>query len=147
MKQCDDKYITISPNKTWRVVGVVKSVKSAQSGVYCDGSAYLIEDTDTVWIFSMGKPKNSSQYPYIWFKDGKLQMSDPDSDVMRAFNKRNIIDISTAQIAKNTKPDEVLLDEKAVNDMNSAAAIFRTLIEDSDDFLKKMVKTVICGKL
>ena len=57
-----------------------------------------------------------------------------------------MIDISLVNIIEKTKPNEVLYDEQEIQDMNSAASFYVPIINDSDDFLKKIVKNTIIAK-
>ena len=57
-----------------------------------------------------------------------------------------MIDISLVNIIEKTKPNEVLYDEQEIQDMNSAASFYVPIINDSDDFLKKIVKNTIITK-
>lgn len=113
---------------------------------YEDGKGYL-DDDGYVWIFCKnGKPKNSDEYPYFWIEDENIIYSIPDDDIRDKFNIDNMIDISLVNIIEKTKPNEVLYDEQEIQDMNSAASFYVPIINDSDDFLKKIVKNTIITK-
>lgn len=113
---------------------------------YEDGKGYL-DDDGYVWIFCKnGKPKNSDEYPYFWIEDDNIIYSIPDDEIRDNFNIDNMIDISLVNIIEKTKPNEVLYDEQEIQDMNSAASFYVPIINDSDDFLKKIVKNTIIAK-
>lgn len=128
-----------------RAVSVVGYITDTNFN-YEDGKGYL-DDDGYVWIFCKnGKPKNSDEYPYFWIEDENIMYSIPDDDIRDKFNIDNMIDISLVNIIEKTKPNEVLYDEQEIQDMNSAASFYVPIINDSDDFLKKIVKNTIITK-
>ena len=128
-----------------RAVSVVGYITDTNFN-YEDGKGYL-DDDGYVWIFCKnGKPKNSDEYPYFWIEDENIMYSIPDNDIRDKFNIDNMIDISLVNIIEKTKPNEVLYDEQEIQDMNSAASFYVPIINDSDDFLKKIVKNTIITK-
>lgn len=117
-----------------------------------DGKGY-IDENGKIWIFSsLGKPKNANQYPYFWknpTEEGEevtFSHSEPQEDVLENFDVYHIKDISLVSIIENTQDNEVLYDEKEINDMNAAASIYVPTISETDDFLKKVVKWAIIQK-
>ena len=128
-----------------RAVSVVGYMTDTKSD-YEDGKGYL-DDDGYIWIFCKnGKPKNSDEYPYFWIEDDNIIYSIPDDEIRDKFNIDNMIDISLVNIIEKTKPNEVLYDEQEIQDMNSAASFYVPIINDSDDFLKKIVKNTIIAK-
>ena len=128
-----------------RAVSVVGYITDTNFN-YEDGKGYL-DDSGYVWIFCKnGKPKNSDEYPYFWIEDENIMYSIPDDEIRDKFNIDNMIDISLVNIIEKTKPNEVLYDEQEIQDMNSAASFYVPIINDSDDFLKKIVKNTIITK-
>jgi hypothetical protein len=128
-----------------RAVSVVGYITDTNFN-YEDGKGYL-DDDGYVWIFCKnGKPKNSDEYPYFWIEDENIMYSIPDDEIRDKFNIDNMIDISLVNIIEKTKPNEVLYDEQEIQDMNSAASFYVPIINDSDDFLKKIVKNTIITK-
>lgn len=128
-----------------RAVSVVGYITDTNFN-YEDGKGYL-DGSGYVWIFCKnGKPKNSDEYPYFWIEDENIMYSIPDDEIRDKFNIDNMIDISLVNIIEKTKPNEVLYDEQEIQDMNSAASFYVPIINDSDDFLKKIVKNTIISK-
>ena len=128
-----------------RAVSVVGYITDTNFN-YEEGKGYL-DDDGYVWIFCKnGKPKNSDEYPYFWIEDENIMYSIPDDEIRDKFNIDNMIDISLVNIIEKTKPNEVLYDEQEIQDMNSAASFYVPIINDSDDFLKKIVKNTIITK-
>ena len=128
-----------------RAVSVVGYITDTNFN-YEEGKGYL-DDSGYVWIFCKnGKPKNSDEYPYFWIEEDSIVYSIPDDEIRDKFNIDNMIDISLVNIIEKTKPNEVLYDEQEIQDMNSAASFYVPIINDSDDFLKKIVKNTIITK-
>lgn len=128
-----------------RAVSVVGYI-SNKNTEYEDGKGYL-DDDGYIWIFcSMGKPKNCDEYPYFWYEGNNIVYSIPDDEIKEKFSVNNMIDISLVNIIEKTKPNEVLYDEKEIQDMNAAASFYVPIINESDDFLKKIVKNTIITK-
>lgn len=140
-----DQYIS-NDTCTVNVLGAIDIKDDKLTGLYIDGKGYIGED-ETVWIYSQNKPKNADQYPYFWInKDDKVEYSNPEKSVKDSFNCKNIVDMSLVNIIETTKEHEVLFDEKVLNDINSSSSNYIPIIKDSDDFLKKIVKTIIATK-
>lgn len=111
-----------------------------------DGKGYLDEDGH-IWIFCKnGKPKNSDEYPYFWYEGDNITYSIPEDEIKEKFSIDNMMDISLVSIIEKTKPNEVLYDEKEIQDMNAAASFYVPIINEGDDFLKKIVKNTIITK-
>lgn len=133
--------------RTVSVVGMIDKDKEEENKeLYQDGKGYIDED-QYIWIYCNNKPKNKNQYPYFWINDeNKKEFSEPDEIVKKAFSTENMSDISLFTIIDKTVPGEKLFDEEELNDMNAAAAFYVPIINDTDDFLKKIVKTTIIKK-
>lgn len=118
-----------------------------ENGVFLDGKGYL-DENNIVWIYSGdGKPINANKYPYFWLNsNGEKEFSNPLPETLDEFSGGNLVDASLLTIVNNTKEGEELYNEQAINDMNSAAAIYVPIINDNDDFLKKVIKNVIIEK-
>ena len=138
------KYVSTS-EKTTKVIGFVDKNDKTKQGIFVDKKGYLDEDGN-IWIFSgSGKPKNSNEYPYFWINDDgeKEFSSDVPELIKKTYNVDHLVDLSLATITMDTKPNEVLFDEKEIEDINAASAVFVPYIKETDDFLKKVVKNVI----
>jgi hypothetical protein len=140
------QYLSTS-TRTVSVVGMVDKEGNDETGVFQDGKGYIDED-EQIWIFSgSGKPKNANEYPYFWLdEDGKKVFSEPQDITLKAYNTENMVDMSLVNIIDTTEEGEELFNEEEINDMNAAAAFFVPIIHDSDDFLKKLVKSTIIKK-
>lgn len=132
--------------RTVSVVGMIDK-EDTTSSVFQDGKGYIDED-EQIWIFcGEGKPKNANEYPYFWLnEDGSKEFSEPAEITLNAYNTSNMKDMSLATIIETTQENEELFNEEEINDMNAAAAFFVPIINESDDFLKKIVKSTIIKK-
>jgi hypothetical protein len=135
-----------------RTVSVVNMINKDDDnekakGVYIDGKGYIDED-EHIWIYcGAGKPKNPNEYPYFWInEEGKKEFSNPSEVMRKAFSVTNMKDMSLLSIINNTNENEELFDEEAISDMNTAAAFYVPRINESDDFLKRTIKTIIIKK-
>lgn len=117
--------------------------------VLIDGKGYLGLEDNIVRIYSAyGKPSNASVYPYFWFNENEeIEMSHPSEEVLAEFSKDMMLDLSEANILLNT-PESVdeLYNKEEKEAIASSSKKFIPTINESDDFLKKLVKTVINEK-
>lgn len=149
----ESKYI-MCHDHTWQVLLSIddRTLKDIKKGIvnkdfFTDGKGYVFPD-GYVWIFQKNKPDHqANRFPYFWWEsDTSIGRSNPGDETLQLFVESNIIDTSFNEIVKTTSPDDVLYDERALNDMNSSTKLFRPVIKDTDDFLKKLVKSVIIEK-
>lgn len=135
-------------DRTVCVVGEInKSTTLKEAGVFVDGKGYLGED-DHIWIYSgEGKPKRFNEYPYFWLnEEGKKEFSEPGESTLEEFSKSKLNELSVDVIIEKTDETKELYNEKAINDMNKGASLFVPIDKESDDFLKKIIKTAIKEK-
>lgn len=67
-------------------------------------------------------------------------------EVMQKSKYSNSSKVDLEYIGKTTDPDEVLYDEEIIYNMNAATAKFIPIINEDDDFLKKIIKSIIIAK-
>ena len=139
-----------SKERTVSVVGYLdkkNDTKEECINKYKDGKGY-IDDDEYIWIYcAEGKPKNKNAYPYFWINEnGEKEFSDPPEIIKKAYSTEYMVDMGLVNIIDNTKEGEQLYDEKEINDMNAAASFFVPIINENDDFLKKIVKSTIIEK-
>jgi hypothetical protein len=140
------KFIS-SDKRTVRIVGTIPKDNKVSNGLFLDGKGYISENNDTVWIYAgSGKPRNPNEYPYFWIDNGEIKFSNPNPLILSKYNITNIKEYSKAEIIAATDENEELFDESILNDINSSTSVFTPVIKSSDDFLKKIVKTVIIKK-
>ena len=134
------QYVSTS-QRTVSVVGMVdkSNTEEKEKGVFIDQKGYIDEDQN-IWIFSgEGKPKNANAYPYFWFKKKKKkEFSEPSELIRKAFSTENMKDMSVVSIVENTEANVPLFDEQEIVDINSASAVYIPIINENDDFLKKI---------
>lgn len=136
----------ISTNKrTVSVVGVLEDKEELHTSDYIEGKGYIDKD-GFIWIYCDHKPRNANEYPYFWIVANKACQSDPSPVVKAAYSQDNMQDLSIVSIVDNTAPGEKLYNEKEIEDMNSSSAFYVPIVNDTDDFLKKVVKNTIIEK-
>ena len=133
-----------SGNRTVEIVGVIDKHTSKDKLV--DGKGY-VDENNSIWIYAKEKPHSPNEYPYFWLDGEEVTFSHPSKEVMEQFDAEKAIDFSVAHIIEETEPDEVLFNEKEIADINAAAEVYTpTINPKTDDFLKKVVKTLIIEK-
>lgn len=135
----------IFTDQTFQVVGVFDG-KIKNKYEFEDGKAYVNKNNNSVWIFKSRKPlKDVNKYPYMWVTDdGVTHFSKyPNTGI---FNADKIVSIDTNEIieaAANSKNSESAFDDNIINDLNAGSEEFHPVLYDKDDFLKKLIKTVL----
>lgn len=104
-----------------------------------------LDSQDRIWIFSNEKPKSGS-IPTFWYEDGALQYSSIRSDLSDEFKVDKLKDYSTISLVESVKPGENLYDEDLKSSINASRQIYRPVINETDDFLKKAIKQAIITK-
>lgn len=110
-----------------------------------------VDDGGFIYIFRE-KPDKNEIIP--WFtvvvsESGKpcLKFSQKRTPETRnGFRIEHVVDLSVKKIVDSTDPEEILYDEDLKNTLLAAGSQFVPEIKDIDDFLKKLVKTVILNK-
>ena len=135
----------IFTDQTFQVVGVFDGeIKNKYD--FEDGKGYVNIATNQVWIFKSKKPtKDVNKYPYMWVStDGITQFSHYlDTGI---FNADNIVSVDTSEIIEatlNSQNSSPAFDDSIINDLNSGSEEFHPMLYDKDDFLKKLIKTVL----
>lgn len=120
------------------------------TNIYVDGKGYVEKETGTIWICKKDIPKKIEFPVFIILEDDntfKLRKEfNGKNDILEKFNIKSLEDLSTEKIISNSSENDVLYDEAALHDMNSSNGLFIPTIESKDDFLKKIVKSVIISK-
>ena len=134
-----------TPDQVFQVVGIFDGeIKDKYD--FEDGKGYLNESTGHVWIFKSKKPvKDENKYPYMWITDdGVTHFSNyPNTDV---FVSSKIVNIDANDIIENITNSNDLapaFDDSIINDLNAGSEEFHPVLYDKDDFLKKLIKTVL----
>ena len=130
------------------VLGMIKEGKENVPELYIDGKGYIDEKTERIWIYCEEKPNKAfaNEYPYFWFEDGKMKMSEPNLIMQRAYSVNNIQDLSIHNVIDKTIPGEQLYNESEIMDINASSSFYIPTIHSSDDFLKKIIKIIIIEK-
>lgn len=124
-------------NKVYAVFGEVKSFKD-----FTIDKGY-INDDNYIYIYS---DKILTNFPTFYKKDGELIFNKLSDDLMENFTIDKLYDLSMEAINNGTDGTGVLYDDNLINDMNSSTKLFVPIINENDDPLKKIIKTVIIEK-
>ena len=139
--------LVYTPDKTFTVRGEFNSkTKPDSTNDFKEDKGYLDTSDNHAWIYVDKKPRDPNQYPYFWIENGKYVKSDPSNEIYRLFKLNKFVNINTdhiIDITDKTKDDGPIFRDEVINDLNSSSEIFRPVILTTDDFLKKIIKTVI----
>lgn len=111
-----------------------------------------VDDEGYIWIYWEKEPEKSTSIPYFTIEvDGDAQPKFNFSkwntpETRRAFNIDNVGDCSLDYIKNHSTKDDVTHNDEAVIDVYSSTNAYLPEINDTDDFLKKVVKTAIIEK-
>lgn len=110
-----------------------------------------VDDEGYIFIFREN-PSRKETIPWftiIMNSEGKpaLKFNQYRNEELRkAFRIERVGDLSMKRIIDESSPDDVLYDEQVLNDIMNATSKFIPEIKDEDDFLKKVIKTIILEK-
>lgn len=144
--------ITFGEN-TWMVAGYIKDfVKKDDEGKitecnFKDKVGY-VDEKDQVHIF-MIKPELSDIIPWFTFDHDKFELVFNDyhnTEIDAAFNVSRVQSMNINVINAMSQGVTQLYNKQAMQEMMNASSDFIPEIKDKDDFLKKLVKTVILQK-
>lgn len=134
-----DKYLN-AKDRVIRVIGPFN-----EDDLHTDGKGYIKDGI--VWIYLKKKPKlDRNKYPYIYPEGDSFGYSNPSKETLDGFSEKNIIDLSFDEIVRQTSDNDVMYNEQAINDLNNAASKYVPVINENDDYLKKIVKEAIVRK-
>ena len=116
-----------------------------------DNKGY-VDDDGYIWIYWKEEPKKSTSIPYFTIVNDselnpKLKFSDWHTpETRKAFNIDNVGDCSLSYIKDHSTENDVAHNSEAILDVYSSTSAYLPEINDTDDFLKKVVKTAIIEK-
>lgn len=110
-----------------------------------------IDDLGNIWIyFPNDRSFHTSVSTIPWFtivenEDGYVLAfcKRVASDAREIFTRGNVRDISINTIKKTTKEHEELYNDEELKYLNSATSVYTPQINEDDDFLKRIVKTLL----
>lgn len=114
---------------------------------YLEGKGYIRSD-DSIWIFCEKAPRKETvnSMPFFWFEDGVKKFSNPSALTKNIYNISSMQDYSVVSVIDNTVLGEKLYNEEEILDINASSNFYVPIINKDDDFLKKVVKTIIIEK-
>ncbi len=104
-----------------------------------------VDKKGKVWVYKDETYRGS--IPWFTIKYGLISFHKAISKKAEEyFVIENIGSFSIDSIANNIDPEQALYDENVLEDMNAATSKYKPTIDETDDFLKKIVKYVILEK-
>lgn len=146
------QYLSINSDRNAKyrfdnIVEVVGYLRNADKKMYTDGKGYVNPLTNTIWIYKKEKPLyEKNRFPNFWITKGKIHYSNPSIEALNRFKIKNCSVLDLETIITESKDDDVMYNEQAINDMNNASSNYKPTIKDNDDYLKKIVKTILLDK-
>lgn len=143
-----EKYpvLVFTPNRTFRIDGEFDSSKFEIDKNFINEKGYYDKSDDHAWVYVNEKPRDYNEYPYFWIENGEYVKSNPTNEVYKLFASKEFIDYSKEYIiaeSEKSNSSESFYNDEVINDLNASSEIFRPVIYNQDDFLKKSIKTVI----
>jgi hypothetical protein len=126
-------------SRTFRILGDIDGFDKE----YIDGKGY--KDGNRIFIYYAEKP-DVFKYPSFYKSNNELIFNNGKDSNYEYFDTSLLIDLTVDVIKKNTNKDDVYFNEQELNDINSATSVYVPTIKDSDDFLKKLIKTTLIEK-
>lgn len=105
-----------------------------------------VDENGRVWIYYSERTllNNTATIPWFTINDGELLTCKKIlSDAGDIFIKENVRDLSLDTIKETTEENEELYNEDELKYLNAATSVYTPTINEEDDFLKKMVKTLL----
>lgn len=133
------------------IIGIEDSIYNAKV-LYNDmklekNVAYIKGNYVYLYMGETTKPEDELD-PGIYFKDGKMKIKVPESITdKRKYSIENIVEIDTESILDEIEKDyNKFMTAKELEMLSNSSDIYTPVIEEKDDFLKKMIKEVIIDK-
>ena len=139
-------YLQVSVNGAQKIYTVAGFIDPDTDGLFRKGRGYINPDDNHIWVFNGSEAPKNSLYPYFWYDGHYILYGKMRDEIEPQFRPDRLRPYSVTEIAKLIDPNKPLYDEAALTDMNSAQSMFVPVIEDKDDFLKKIVKETIIRK-
>lgn len=99
-----------------------------------------------VWVFHEEKKPNTWRTPIVYMEDGNLcYQFCGEGFSMDEWAEENIKENRLEDAEKVTK-DQITFSVEMIEAMNNATSSYKPVVEETDDFMKRLVKTVILLK-
>ena len=129
-----------------RIIEVLGYLPPTPEELTC-GKGYILDDK--IYAYT-DNPDNISvrNYPIVWIQDpdNNPYWRTWEPDDMGLFTVNNLASMDVDHINEQLVEGEQLYSEEAINDMNMATSVFAPIVNEEDDFLKKVVKQIIIEK-
>lgn len=137
-KNNPELYLTVK-SRTFRILGNIEGFDKE----YEDGKGYC--DDNRVYIYYAEKPEKFD-YPSFYKSNDGLVFERGKESNYDYFDTSLLQDLTYDVIKNNTNVDDVYFNEQELNDINSATSVYTPTMKDTDDFLKKLIKTTLLEK-
>lgn len=117
--------------------GIEKDIK------FYPKKGYVREEDGEVFVYYEDKKDKPTMLPSFTIEDGKPIYNVGNPKYEGIMNISNIKRVDLEHIINNTSENEELYNEQAISDMNAATSTFVPIINEDDDFLKKLIKKAI----
>lgn len=99
-----------------------------------------------VWVFHEEKKPSTWKTPIVYFEDGNLcYQFCGEGFSMEDWSEENIKENRLEDAEKVTK-DQITFSVEMIEAMNNATSSYKPIVEETDDFMKRLIKTVILLK-
>lgn len=133
------RYLYYGPENMITILGYL-----GDTDKYLENRGYVDIDDGRIYVY---KPRVEGVPSFTVNKDGTINKLDSDSRAyVNVFNLGFSYENSVSTIIQATPKDKELYNEEALADMNAATSRFIPEINDTDDPLKKVIKTAIILK-
>lgn len=120
---------------------------------FIEGKGYIDNLTGDIAIYKKSNEDIPKKIIYPLFRinmsegiNTKIMYFPTDISIKKIFNIKSLEDLSPASIIDNSNETDKLYDESIIEDMNSSNGLFVPTINPDDDFLKKIVKSIIISE-
>lgn len=138
--------LIVTPKDTFSVIGYFNSKdKDSQETDFVDGKGYIDTYDNQVWIYKKNKPDDiRTLYPYFWKNDSSIEKSRFDLEYKKYFDPDKLISRSVRDIISTAKENpDADYDKMFIDGLNSQSEKYRPVVYATDDFLKKVTKTIL----
>ena len=108
------------------------------------------DDDGRIWIYKETEEEARKLKSIPWFTYdvslGDYKFSSRTPSVDEAFRVDKIGSLSNDTIFTSVKADDKLYDEDVLNELNASTSVFQPEINETDDFLKRLIKEIILKK-
>lgn len=132
----------LADDKCISVIGTI-----GETDQYIDGKGYIEKDTGNIFVYSdspLASARIDNTPRFHMEEDGTMTFQNEIGG--DSFNIKNANTCSMSDIRNETVEGQVLYNDRILADMNASTNAYKPIINESDDFMKKMIKQAILVK-